>query len=204
MYRVVGKVGIDTDVGDALQIGVDALNDDTLMEGVVDDLVDMGKNAVKKAGKAAATASLAAAPGLVGCAGHTPSVDLDTNKHTIEYIADEYNINPTEINDGNTIIPHLITTVTQKIVQQNTQMNDNNTLGEYIPIDKMPAVEDAKEIYKLLKDGEIKVSNYTLDPTRHTQDDAQKAAADRFAGGLRNMFHKQLGVDGEAFLKELN
>lgn len=208
MYHVVGKVGIDTEVGEAIKVGVDALNDDTLMESFVGDMagkaVDFGKNAVKKAGKAIATGALAVSPSLVGCAGNTPDIDNTQNKTTIDYVADEYGINPTEVNDGNTIIPNLVKAITDKIAQQTDSINGLRKGSEAITIAQTPAAKEAKDIYNMLKDGEIKVSNYTLDPERHTQAMAQKAAADSFAGGLRNMFHKKLGVQGEEFLKELN
>lgn len=39
MYRVVGKVGIETSLNDALKVGTDALNDDTLMDGFAGEMM---------------------------------------------------------------------------------------------------------------------------------------------------------------------
>lgn len=196
MYRVVGKVGVETSLNDALKVGTEALNDEALMEGLVGDMLH-------KAGKAAATAALAAAPSLVGCAG-TPSVDLTPHEATIDYVAQEYGINPTEVNDGNQIIPNLVQAITNKITEQTKAISDKSDASEGISIAKAPATQEAKDIYQMLKDGTIKVTNNTLDPERHTQEMAQADAATAFARGLRQNFHNALKVEGEEFLKELN
>lgn len=196
MYRVVGKVGVETSLNDALKVGTEALNDEALMEGLVGDMMH-------KAGKAAATAALAVAPSLVGCAG-TPSVDLTPHEATIDYVAQEYGINPTEANDGNQIIPNLVHAITNKITEQTKAISDKSDASEGISIAKAPATQEAKDIYQMLKDGTIKVNNNTLDPERHTQEMAQADAATAFARGLRQNFHNALKVEGEEFLKELN
>lgn len=196
MYRVVGKVGVETSLNDALKVGTEALNDEALMEGLVGDMMH-------KAGKAAATAALAVAPSLVGCAG-TPSVDLTPHEATIDYVAQEYGINPTEVNDGNQIIPNLVQAITNKITEQTKAISDQSDASEGISIAKAPASQEAKDIYQMLKDGTIKVTNNTLDPERHTQEMAQADAATAFARGLRQNFHNALKVEGEEFLKELN
>lgn len=196
MYRVVGKVGVETSLNDALKVGTEALNDEALMEGLVGDMMH-------KAGKAAATAALAVAPSLVGCAG-TPSVDLTPHEATIDYVAQEYGINPTEVNDGNQIIPNLVQAITNKITEQTKAISDKSDASEGISIAKAPATQEAKDIYQMLKDGTIKVNNNTLDPERHTQEMAQADAATAFARGLRQNFHNALKVEGEEFLKELN
>lgn len=196
MYRVVGKVGVETSLNDALKVGTEALNDEALMEGLVGDMMH-------KAGKAAATAALAVAPSLVGCAG-TPSVDLTPHEATIDYVAQEYGINPTEANDGNQIIPNLVQAITNKITEQTKAISDKSDASEGISIAKAPATQEAKDIYQMLKDGTIKVNNNTLDPERHTQEMAQADAATAFARGLRQNFHNALKVEGEEFLKELN
>lgn len=196
MYRVVGKVGVETSLNDALKVGTDALNDEALMEGLVGDMMH-------KAGKAAATAALAVAPSLVGCAG-TPSVDLTPHEATIDYVAQEYGINPTEVNDGNQIIPNLVQAITNKITEQTKAISEKSDASEGISIAKAPATQEAKDIYQMLKDGTIKVTNNTLDPERHTQEMAQADAATAFARGLRQNFHNALKVEGEEFLKELN
>lgn len=196
MYRVVGKVGVETSLNDALKVGTEALNDEALMEGLVGDMMH-------KAGKAAATAALAVAPSLVGCAG-TPSVDLTPHEATIDYVAQEYGINPTETNDGNQIIPNLVQAITNKITEQTKVISEKSDASEGISIAKAPATQEAKDIYQMLKDGTIKVNNNTLDPERHTQEMAQADAATAFARGLRQNFHNALKVEGEEFLKELN
>ena len=196
MYRVVGKVGVETSLNDALKVGTEALNDEALMEGLVGDMMH-------KAGKAAATAALAVAPSLVGCAG-TPSVDLTPHEATIDYVAQEYGINPTEANDGNQIIPNLVQAITNKITEQTKAISEKSDASEGISIAKAPATQEAKDIYQMLKDGTIKVNNNTLDPERHTQEMAQADAATAFARGLRQNFHNALKVEGEEFLKELN
>lgn len=196
MYRVVGKVGVETSLNDALKVGTDALNDEALMEGLVGDMMH-------KAGKAAATAALAVAPSLVGCAG-TPSVDLTPHEATIDYVAKEYGINPTEANDGNQIIPNLVQAITNKITEQTKAISEKSAASEGISIAKAPATQEAKDIYQMLKDGTIKVNNNTLDPERHTQEMAQADAANAFARGLRQNFHGDFSVEGEEFLKELN
>lgn len=196
MYRVVGKVGVETSLNDALKVGTEALNDEALMEGLVGDMMH-------KAGKAAATAALAVAPSLVGCAG-TPSVDLTPHEATIDYVAQEYGINPTETNDGNQIIPNLVQAITNKITEQTKAISEKSDASEGISIAKAPATQEAKDIYQMLKDGTIKVNNNTLDPERHTQEMAQADAATAFARGLRQNFHNALKVEGEEFLKELN
>lgn len=196
MYRVVGKVGVETSLNDALKVGTEALNDEALMEGLVGDMMH-------KAGKAAATAALAVAPSLVGCAG-TPSVDLTPHEATIDYVAQEYGINPTETNDGNQIIPNLVQAITNKITEQTKALSEKSDASEGISIAKAPATQEAKDIYQMLKDGTIKVNNNTLDPERHTQEMAQADAATAFARGLRQNFHNALKVEGEEFLKELN
>jgi hypothetical protein len=196
MYRVVGKVGVETSLNDALKVGTEALNDEALMEGLVGDMMH-------KAGKAAATAALAVAPSLVGCAG-TPSVDLTPHEATIDYVAQEYGINPTESNDGNQIIPNLVQAITNKITEQTKAISEKSAASEGISIAKAPATQEAKDIYQMLKDGTIKVNNNTLDPERHTQEMAQADAANAFARGLRQNFHNSIKVEGEEFLKELN
>jgi hypothetical protein len=196
MYRVVGKVGVETSLNDALKVGTEALNDEALMEGLVGDMMH-------KAGKAAATAALAVAPSLVGCAG-TPSVDLTPHEATIDYVAQEYGINPTETNDGNEIIPNLVQVITNKITEQTKAISEKSDASEGISIANAPATQEAKDIYQMLKDGTIKVNNNTLDPERHTQEMAQADAATAFARGLRQNFHNALKVEGEEFLKELN
>ena len=207
MYRVVGKVGVETSLNDALKVGTEALNDEALMEGLVGDMMQKGADAVKsvgkKVGKAAATAAMAASPLLVGCAG-TPSVDLTPHEATIDYVAQEYGINPTESNDGNQIIPNLVQAITNKITEQTKAISEKSPASEGISIAKAPATQEAKDIYKMLKDGTIKVNNNTLDPERHTQEMAQADAANAFARGLRQNFHNSIKVEGEEFLKELN
>lgn len=223
MYHVVGKVGIDTEVGEAIKVGVDALNDDTLMESFVGDMagkvVDFGKGVAKKVGKAAATAAVAASPLLTGCAGGAPQPSVMPEDGAKAYITQEYGVDANKTLDGNAI-PTLVTKISEKLAEQ----AKNNVKGDY-SVATVPAAEEAKNIYQMLKTGELDVPVVKLPPKVHkevydeysdkkpepekTEEEkkaiAQQNAATAFARGIRQEFHNTFKANGiDELLKELN
>ena len=197
MFTTVGKVGVDTTIPEALKLGQDALNDDTLMEGIVADMgrkiVDTGKTLAKKAGKAAALGALAAAPALTtACAGgHQHSLD---DMGAREYVAAEYGIDTTKQLDDHAI-PELVTKISQKLrTQAGNQEGDNYSVAT------TAAAKEAKKIYDMLNSGELKVRN--LAPEKQDQAKAQHDAATSFERGLDKELRTSMKLDGADFLKK--
>lgn len=197
MYHTVGKVGIDTNLSDALKLGKEALGNDALVESWFGD---MAKNVGKKIGKAAAVGAMAVAPALTtACAGGNAHFNTMPDDGQKEYVAEEYGIDTTKQVDGNKVIPVLVEKIAQKIAMQTGQNADND-----YSVANVPAAGEAKKIYDMLKSGEIQVVNQTLDPSKHTQQMAQKDAADSFKRGLNKMFHQKLSINGNEFIEEMN
>lgn len=196
LFTTVGKVGVDTPVNEALKIGQDALNDDTLMEGIISGMgrkiVDAGKNAAKKVGKAAAIGAMAAAPALTtACAGgHQNSLDDMGAK---DYVAAEYGIDTNQQLDDNAI-PELVTKISQKLrTQAGEQEGDNYSVAT------TAAAKEAKKIYDMLDTGELKVRN--MAPDKQDQAKAQHDAATSFERGLDKELRTSMKLDGANFLK---
>lgn len=203
MYRVVGKVGIDTEVGEAIKMGVDALNDDTLMEGFVGDMagkvVDFGKGVAKKVGKAAATAAVAASPLLTGCAGGAQQPGVMPDDGAKAYITQEYGVDANKTLDGNAI-PKLVSEITKKLSEQASE----NSANDY-SVASVPAAKEAKKIYEMLDNGELVVPNLAIDASTKDQQAAQHDAAIAFSRGIRQELHNKLKANGiDELLKELN
>lgn len=197
MYHTVGKVEINTKLSDALKLGKEALGNDALVESWFGD---MAKNVGKKIGKAAAVGAMAVAPALTtACAGGNAHFNTMPDDGQKEYVAEEYGIDTTKQVDGNKVIPVLVEKIAQKIAMQTGQNADND-----YSMANVPAAGEAKKIYDMLKSGEIQVVNQTLDPSKHTQQMAQKDAADSFKRGLNKMFHQKLSINGNEFIEEMN
>lgn len=197
MFTTIGKVGVDTTVQDALKIGQDALNDDSLMEGIVSDigrkLVDAGTNVAKKVGKAAAIGAMAAAPALTtACAGSAhPSLDDMGAK---DYVAAEYGIDTSKQLDDKDI-PNLVAKISQKLRTQAGDQEDDN-----YSVATTAAAKEAKKIYDMLDSGELKVRN--LAPDKQDQAKAQHDAATSFVRGLDKELRTSMKLDGANFLKQ--
>jgi hypothetical protein len=196
MYRVVGKVGVDTEVGEAIKVGVDALNDDALMESYIGDFA---KGFAKKVGKAAATAAVAASPLLTGCAGGAAQPSVMPEDGAKAYITQEYGVDASKELDGDAI-PKLVAEITKKISQQATE----NEKDDY-SVASVPAAKDAKKIYDMLDSGELVVPNLAIDTDTKDQKEAQHDAAVAFSRGIRQELHNKLKANGvDELLKEFN
>ena len=211
MYTAVGQVSIDTGLKDAIKMGCDALNNDALVEGVVDSMKNFGK-------KVLAPAALAIAPSIVGCAGNVQNMEhapLDDKA----YIASEYNIDTSKELDNNAI-PTLVAKISEKLAEQ-----AKNNVEDNYSVATVPAAEEAKNIYQMLKTGKLDVPVVKLPPRVHkevydeysdkkpepekTEEEkkaiAQQNAATAFARGLRQEFHNALKQNGiDELLKEMN